>query len=380
MLLCKIVDEQKGENEILDFQVKEGEDTPEQIQDRLQKLYAKGMKQYLDEEIVYFEDREIQKIIEHYRETPIEKIENMFKQIKYYTQNEFALKEVHNRELFLQNARVLNEIIKMLQNHQFRYTKKQQMLGDFFELLLNHGVKQNEGQFFTPVPIAKFMILSVGLKQISEKKLAEQQAKFLPKILDYACGAGHFLTESIDELQHFIESLSTTTKDPRADKTLSSEEPYAEYHEEEFTSSSAINGCISTTTDKDLLQNIKRYKESTQWAKDYIFGIEKDYRLARTSQIACFLNGDGDANIIFGDGLENHDRLQLKEKFDIILSNPPYAIKSFKNYLSHEVSKNFGLITELTESSKEIETLFVERTAQLLKDKARTAIILPLRF
>ena len=151
LMLCKIVDEEKGSEAVLDFQIKEGEDekNPEAVQDRLQRLYAKGMEEHLDEEIVYFEDQKIKEIIELYpKETPIEEIEEMFKQIKYYTQNEFALKEVHNKELFLKNSKVLNEVIKMLQNYQFRYTKKQQFLGDFFELILNHGVKQNEGQFF----------------------------------------------------------------------------------------------------------------------------------------------------------------------------------------------------------------------------------------
>ena len=340
LLLCKIVDEEKGDDEVLDFQVKEGGDTPEKIQDRLQRLYAKGMKEHLDEEIVYFEDSHIKEIIDLYpRETPLKKLEDTFKQIKYYTHNEFAIKEVHNKELFLQNARVLNEFIKLLQNFQFRYTKKQQILGDFFELLLSHGIKQNEGQFFTPVPIVRFMIMSLGLDTIAQKKLNEKEKQFLPKILDYACGAGHFLTESIDELQKFIETMDS-----------------------------------KKIKDKKIVQNIKQYKESTQWAKDYIFGIEKDYRLARTSQIACFLNGDGDANIIFGDGLEYHNRLNLKEKFDVILSNPPYSIKSFKNYLA---GNNFQLFDILGENSKEIETLFVERTTQLLKDNARTAIILP---
>ena len=36
LLLCKIVDEEKKDGDILDFQIKEGEDDAEKIQDRLQ--------------------------------------------------------------------------------------------------------------------------------------------------------------------------------------------------------------------------------------------------------------------------------------------------------------------------------------------------------
>ena len=139
------------------------------------------------------------------------------------------------------------------------------------------------------------------------------------------------------------------------------------------------NQNIEASDQEAILNNLEQYKKSTVWAKDYIYGIEKDYRLARTSQIACFLNGDGDANIIYGDGLENHERLHLKKGkklFDVIVSNPPYAIKSFKNYLNIE-NKNFTLFENLTENSKEIENLFIERTAQLLKERGRAAIILP---
>ncbi len=357
LLLCKIVDEEKGSEQVLDFQVKEGEDTPEKIQDRLQQLYAKGMDEHLGQKIVYFEDQEIKDILDSYSKvSKIHKIENIFKQIKYYTQNEFALKEVHNEELFHQNAKVLNEVIKMLQNYRFRYTKKQQFLGDFFELLLNHGVKQNEGQFFTPVPIVRFMTLSLGLDKIVTKKIEKGTKKFLPKILDYACGAGHFLTESIDELQKFIDGLD--------EKNITHKVKNTTLEEADF---------------EHIRTNTKRYKESTEWAREYIFGIEKDYRLARTSQIACFLNGDGEANIIYGDGLENHRKLDIEDKrklFDVILSNPPYSIKSFKNYLNVG-EKEFSLFKNLTEKSKEIENIFLERTAQLLKEGGRAAIILP---
>ena len=343
LLLCKIVDEEKKDGDILDFQIKEGEDDAEKIQDRLQKLYAKGMKEHLDEDIVYYEDSVIDDIVKKYpRQTPMDKIKNIFKQIKYYTQNEFALKEVHNKELFEQNARVLNEVIRMLQNYRFFYTKKQQILGDFFELLLAHGVKQSEGQFFTPLPVVRFMVLSLGLDKMIAKKIKNKEKNFLPKILDYACGAGHFLTESIDELQNHIKNLDE-----------------------------------NEITDKDIKKSLKKYQNNTEWAKEYIFGIEKDYRLARTSQIACFLNGDGDANIIYGDGLVEHTRLNTRKKpFDTVIANPPYAIKSFKNYLQIKPD-DYDIYECLTENSQEIETLFVERTEQVLKEKGKAAIILP---
>ena len=348
LLLCKIVDEEKDDDAILDFQVKEDSDTPEQIQDRLQKLYSEGMKNYLSEDIVYFEDKIIKDIIKKYpRQTPLDKLQDIFMQIKYYTQNEFAIKEVHNKELFLENSRALNEIIKMLQNHQIRYSKKNQVLGDFFELLLSHGVKQSEGQFFTPIPIVRFMILSIGLEKIIEHKLTQEQINFLPKIMDFACGSGHFLTESIDELQKIIENQERiVNKNPKMTVKFNAK--------------------------------LKEYKSSADWAGDYIFGIEKDYRLARTSQIACFINGDGKANIIFGDGLENHDRLKLnQQKMDLILANPPYAVKAFKNYLALNNEDDFTLLNHIGENAKEIETLFVDRTAQALAIGGKAAIILP---
>lgn len=352
LLLCKMVDEEKGDDEVLHFQVIEGADTPEGIHDRLQKLYHRGMKQYLRERVVYHSDDEINKIIRAYpRQTRLDKITQMFREIKYYTNNEFAFKEVHNKALFEQNGRVLNEVVKMLQNYRFKHTKKQQILGDFFELLLNHGVKQSEGQFFTPVPIVRFILLSIGLERIVANKLAAGEERFLPKILDYACGAGHFLTESIDELQGHLQAMPD-----RAD------------------GNNGGNG--NKRQARAINKTLRNYRESTEWAKDYIFGVEKDYRLARTAQIACFINGDGDANIIFGDGLEDHDRLRAAGKFDLIVANPPYSVKAFKNYLRVPPGK-YKLFDKLTESAGEIQVLFLERAAQMLAAGGIAGIIMP---
>ncbi|MBW1615636.1 MAG: N-6 DNA methylase [Deltaproteobacteria bacterium] len=340
LFLCKIVDEEKSDEDILDFQAKEDEEY-EHIIDRLQALYYKGMKK-LKEEIIYYSEEELHKIIKLYpKQTPIERVEAIFKELKYYTNNEFAFKEVHNKKLFIQNARVLVEVIKLIQNYKFRFASKQQVLGDFFELMLNHGVKQSQGQFFTPIPIVKYIIVSLCFENIIYKKIGKEEIRFLPKILDYACGAGHFLTESIEELQQILKKIDVS-------------ELSAEFR-----------------------RKIKKYRNGTEWAKDFIFGIEKDYRLARTSQIACYINGDGNANIIFGDGLENHDRLKSnKKKFDIVITNPPYAVKAFKNYLNIDKT-GYELFNSLTEKSKEIEVLFIERTKQVLAKNGFAGIILP---
>ena len=340
LILCKIVDEDKGEDEVLDFQIREGEDTPEKVQDRLQALYQRGMRRYLGEEIIYHSDEEIENIVRRYPErSPLDAVVRIFREIKYYTNNEFAFKEVHNKALFEQNARVLSEVVKMLQNYRFKHAKKQQLLGDFFESLLNHGVKQSQGQFFTPLPVVQFILRSVGVGRTARRRLDEGDGDFLPRVIDYACGAGHFLTECMENIRQTLVDVDDTTLSPK------------------------------------LQKRVDRCRESTEWARGRVFGVEKDYRLARTAQIACFLNGDGEARIIHGDGLEEHSRLG-KKKFDILVANPPYAVKAFANYLESG-AKKFRLAKELSEKASEIEALFVERAAQLLAPGGAAGIILP---
>lgn len=328
LFIAKMVDEQKSDDEILDFQYKEGVDDYFALQDRLQKLYKDGMELYLREDIFYVEEDYVDKTFSKYdnkRDRLRMDLIETIRKLKFYSNNEFAFKEVYNEELFNQNAKVLVEVVKLLQPFQLLYSKKHQMLGNLFELLLNDGFKQSEGQYFTPIPIATFIWHSLPVE-----KMMENKNNNIPRVIDYSCGSGHFLTEGIDTIIRRNEELK-----------------YSNYDSENY------------------------------WVKDAIYGIEKDNRLARVSKIALFLNGAGNANIIFGDGLEHDkERLGEYETFDILVANPPYSVKAFKQYLRLKYN-TFSIIDTISDSSGEIETLFIERINQLVKPTGVAAVILP---
>ncbi len=91
------------------------------------------------------------------------------------------------------------------------------------------------------------------------------------------------------------------------------------------------------------------------------------------------MNGAGEGNIIFGDGLENNPDKGIKpNNFDILVANPPYSIKDFTQHLQLK-SNTFTLLEKklIGRNGGEIETLFVERIGQLLKPKGIAAVILP---
>ena len=247
----------------------------------------------------------------HKRERAIEDLKNTIRILKFYSNNDFSFKDVHNEELFFQNGKILVEVVQLFENHRIVYPSKHQFLGDLFEQLLNKGFKQSEGQFFTPTPITRFIWDSLPLAEI-------------PKVIDYACGSGHFLTEAVESINNRL------------------------------------------TTD-----------ENNSWVEKHIFGIEKDYRLARVSKISLFMNGAGGGNIIFGDGLENQPEKHIENNaFDILVANPPYSVSAFKSHLKLK-NNSFHLLNRISNDGSEIETLFVERIAQLLKPQGVAAVVLP---
>lgn len=347
LFLAKIYDEKKRDSDELDFQWKEKSDDAVSFQIRLINLYKDGMYEFLKKEIEGINDNDFK------YETIKELQEKKKKWLKF--NNVFAIKEVIDDESFDDNQRVLKEIVELLQRYQIRYPRRQQHLSDFFERLLTTGLKQESGQFFTPPPIAKFIVRSLPIRQSIEDELNQPVAK-LPAVIDYAAGSGHFITEVMEQYQDIISNLDT-----------------ASYYED------GINFVKAS--------GIKPY----DWAAKYVYGIEKDYRLVKVAKVGCYFYGDGLAQIIHGDGLDNFQSSKsyvglLKEnaddpqraKFSFVISNPPYSVSSFKGDIKNaHVSEDFSLYKSLTDSSSEIECLFIERAKQLLKEGGVAALVLP---
>ena len=317
LFLAKIVDEEQNSND-LQFNWKGvAQDTYFDLVDRLQRLYQIGMEKFLNEEVSYVSRQDVEDAFRLKKDAAKDAILKYFKKLKYYSNNDFTFLEVYNENLFYQNSQVLVEIIKMLQDIKLKTEDQNQFLGDLFEGFLDSGVKQSEGQFFTPLPIVKFIVSSLPLKEINGQT-------DVPKIIDYACGAGHFLNEYAEQLKRYIE--------------------------------------------KDKLQEY--YSQ--------IYGIEKEYRLSKVSKVSAFMYGQDNINIVYADALDKNELIK-DNSYSVVIANPPYSVKGFLETLSENQRKKYILSNEVDNLDKNnsIELFFIERAKQLLKSEGVAGIIVP---
>lgn len=310
LFLCKVTDEEKNPQDLNFYWRGKAYDNPFDFQDRLQHLYKIGMGEFLGDDITYIANHKIDEAFDVFKNKPNktkETIKDFVKQLKFFTNNDFAFIEVHNEHLFHQNFEILLKVSKMIQDIKLTESEENQFLGDMFESFLDQGVKQSEGQFFTPMPIIKFIIGS--LPKIES-----------PKVIDYACGAGHFLNE------------------------------YA------------------------TLFKTKEEKKNVQ-----IVGIEKEYRLSKVSKVSSFMYGS-DIDIIYEDALKKNSRVK-NDSFNVLIANPPYSVKGFLQTLSDEDRNSYDLINFVDNKSYSktgaIECFFIEKAKQILEKDAVAGIIVP---
>lgn len=331
LFISKIIDEKYNANELTLLWKGAAYDDYFSLQDRLNELYRTGMKEFFDDDVTFIENKKIDeafKFLSSKADEGKRTIKKYFRQLKYFNNNPFAFLDVHNEQLFFQNAVILKDVITMLQEIYLTSNTDNQFLGDLFEGYLNKGVHQSEGQFFTPIPIVRFLISSLPIQRLVE------ECGSAPRAIDYACGAGHFLTEYARQVKMVVDERN---------KDLADENKIA----------------------------IAPYFRN-------IVGIEKDYRLSKVSQVAAFMYGMDGIHIHFSDGLANiHD---VKDHtFNVLVANPPYAVSGFLETLSEEERDRFNLTKYVSniEKNNAIETFFIERASQLLASGGVATIVLP---
>lgn len=338
LFLAKIIDERYHSNELQLLWKGAAYDDYFSLQDRLINLYKRGMKEFFDDEVASVENAEIEnafKFLTSKADEARDTIKRYFRKLKYFNNNPFAFLDVHNEQLFYKNAVILKDTISMLQDIYLTKNTDNQFLGDLFEGFLNRGVHQSEGQFFTPIPIARFLVSSLPLRQILE-------GGEIPKVIDYACGAGHFLTEYARQIKPIVEEMA---------------------HLENIYDKRA--------KEERLISVLREYYEQ-------IVGIEKDYRLSKVSQVAAFMYGMDGIHIHYGDGLQEMSGIQ-DHTFSVLVANPPYSVSGFLETLPEEDRERYTLNNFISniEKNNSIETFFIERAAQLLKSGGVAAIVLP---
>ncbi|EIR9787004.1 N-6 DNA methylase, partial [Campylobacter jejuni] len=230
------------------------------------------------------------------------------------------------------NALVLKEIVELFANYKLTQNSTNQFLGNLFELFLQKGMKQDEGQFFTPIQICEFIMYSLPLQEMLSKS-----SKAL-RVIDYACGAGHFLNTYANELKRYL-------------------------------------------TEDELKEHYKN-----------IYGIEKEYRLSKVSKVSSAMYGQNEINILYADALASFElantnnlegekaKPQIESNsFDLLIANPPYSVKGFLETLSDKSKNTYKLFNDdiNIETNNSIECFFCERANQILNDNAKAAIILP---
>lgn len=207
--------------------------------------------------------------------------------------------------------------------------------GFAFEKFMDGFFKGSYGQYFTPRELIKFIVDMMNPTRDS-------------LILDPACGSGGFLLHVFDKIREQANEY--------ADKGTADHNNYW-----------------------------------SDFARSNLFGIEINENIAQVAKMNMIIHGDGHTNVACADSLQPFETLKQKtkndsfdkEKFDFILTNPPFG--SNINSSEYPFIKGYELGKSTSKSGKttprknqKSEVLFIERCLEFLKKgTGKMAIILP---
>jgi len=249
-----------------------------------------------------------------------------------------------NEELNISSS-TIKEIIRLIEHLNLSIVEED-WNGRVFESFLSAVIRGKElGQFFTPRTVVRFMVNMAGLKI----RYNEDKEEYEPDlILDGCCGTGGFLIFALSDMFEKVEKVPT---------------------------------------DKERLKQKIREK--------CIYGIDaSEEDIVPIARMNMYLHGDGGSHIFMADTLDKElfmekglpqeriDELtELKKiinsglKFDVVLTNPPFAMKyERKDEDQQRVLKQYNIAypkgkgnsTEIR-SSLSSNVMFIERHGDLLK-------------
>ncbi len=281
-------------------------------------------------------------------------------------------------------------IVKELEIYNLS-TTSDDVKGIAFEKFLGKTFRGELGQFFTPRTIVDFMV----------DVLDPQEGEVL---CDPCCGSGGFLIRAFEYVREKIENEIQVAKEKIKTNTFTTE--YEKLPEKEKEAiDEKVNAQFATLNFELDINNSNSRLRTLSY--DCIFGTDANPRMSRTAKMNMIMHGDGHGGVHHNDGLLNVNGV-FDNRFDIILTNPPFGSRVEKNWKITEadkytdierikkyqkrygkdydkaleqVNKNIGKpllsLYKTGEMSTLTEVLFIERCLNLLKPGGRMGIVLP---
>lgn len=263
--------------------------------------------------------------------------------------------------------------------------------GIAFEEFLGTTFRGELGQFFTPRTIVDFMT----------EILDPQEGEV---ICDPTCGSGGFLIKAFEYVREKIEADIRSKKDSLR-LSIEGNDYDALPEDKQVKISHSIDkmqAALNTELDTGI-EGSRMY----QLSRNCIYGTDANPRMARTSKMNMIIHGDGHGGVHHHDGLLNVNGI-FEERFDVILTNPPFGqnvdrgqlISEADKFTDEEMKKKYkkkygaaydealkqvddhigeSLLSlyDLGNTSTLTEVLFMERCLRLLKKGGRMGMVLP---
>ena len=252
----------------------------------------------IPEDEITFSAKWIEKEKKH-DDNPVDSI--LFKNLRNDLEREIV--ERKKKRIYDENEHIrlkpstIKNVVEILENLDL-YGIDEDLNGKLFETFLTATMRGKElGQYFTPRSVVDFMTDMANIRADKE---------YIDRVLDGCCGTGGFLIEAMADMCKKIEK----------------------------------NDSLTNVEKEDMINKIRN---------GYIYGVDvgKEPPIARIARINMYLHKDGgsriyqldilDKDVKIEEGLDDELKRDMSEfktkilnknqRFDVILTNPPFAMK-----------------------------------------------------